>query len=115
MTDCTPPLRSTSRTSPVFQVRIWHLALLVVYVAVAIVDIQDNRRNEPALIALAAGGFAAYALVGWLSWHCMRRLEHRLGLLAVAIIYMVAMATLFLTATVVYLLMEYAYLRGYRI
>jgi|SRR6516165_10000200 hypothetical protein len=107
--------RSSPRTSTTLQLRIWHLALLVLYVAVAIADIKDQRRSEPALIGLAAGGFAVYAIVGWLGWHALRRLEQRLGPLLVAIIYMVAMACLFLAATVVYLALEYAYLCGYRL
>jgi hypothetical protein len=106
---------STVRTCPLLQFRIWHIALLVVYVAIAIVDIQDNRRTEPPLIALAALGFAAYALVGWLAWHGVRRLERRLGRMPAVILYLVAMAALFFAATVVYLALEYAYLRGYRL
>ncbi len=55
------------------------------------------------------------ALVGWLGWHGLRPLEPRLGRLPVVIVYMVAMASLFLAATVIYLVLEYAYLRGYRL
>lgn len=115
MTRCTIPVQSTLRTCSLLQFRIWHIALLVVYVAIAIVDIQDNRRTEPALIALAAIGFAAYAVVCWLAWHGIRRLERRLGFLAMFTVYLVAMAALFLAATVIYLVLEYAYLRGYRL
>jgi len=114
MTHCTSPFGSGSRTYPLLQIRIWHLVLLVLYVAIAIVDIKDHRRTEPALIGLAASGFTAYAIIGWLGWHNLHRFERRLGLLGVAILYMVAMALLFLTATVVYLALEYAYLCGRR-
>jgi hypothetical protein len=100
------------RTSPFLQLRIWHLALLVLYVAIAIVDIKDQRRSEPALIGLAATGFAAYGLLCWLGWHGMRRFEHRLGLAVVVIVYAVAMAAIFLVATITYLALEYAYLTG---
>lgn len=115
MTRCTAPAGSAIRTSTLWQFRIWHLAILVVYVAIAIVDIQDNRRTEPFLVALAAAGFAAYAVICWLAWHLMQRLERRLGFLPVVIAYLVAMAALFLAATVIYLMLEYAYLRGWRV
>jgi hypothetical protein len=112
MTDCTSSIRSRQGTSPLFQLRIWNLVLLVGYVAIAIVDIQDHRRGEPALIALASAGFALYGIMCWLGWHGMRRLEPRLGLLLVVIIYAVTMAILFLIATLSYLGIEYAYLTG---
>ena len=38
-----------------YQPRIWHLSLLVLFVAIAIADIQDQRVHEPFLIALAVG------------------------------------------------------------
>jgi len=108
----TSSVRSALGTSPLLQVRIWHLALLVLYVAIAIVDIKDQRRIEPPLIGLAAAGFAAYAILCWLGWHGMRRFQHRLGLLVVVIIYTVTMAALFLVATIAYLALEYAYTTG---
>jgi hypothetical protein len=97
------------------QFRIWHLVVLVVYVAIAIVDIKDNRRTEPALIILAACGFAGYATICWLAWHGIRRLALRIGLISMMMLYLVAMAALFFAATVAYLLLEYAYLCGYRL
>ncbi len=112
MTHCTSSIRSAIRTSPLFQFRIWHLAALVFYVAIAIVDIKDARPREPALIGLAVAGFAAYTLLCWLGWHGMRRFEHRIGLTVVVIIYSVAMAAIFLAATIMYLTLEYAYLSG---
>ena len=42
---------SSNRFLPWFQVRIWHLALLVLLVAVAMIDIQDHRPRSPALWA----------------------------------------------------------------
>jgi len=108
----TSSVRSAIRTSSLLQLRIWHLALFVLYVAIAIVDIKDHRRSEPALIGLAAGGFAAFGLLCWLGWHGMRRFEHRLGFLVVVIVYAVAMAAIFLVATIAYLALEYAYLTG---
>jgi len=112
MTHCTSPIRSALRTFPLFQFRIWHLALVVLYVAIAIVEIKDQRRSEPALIGLAAAGFAAYGLLCWLGWHAMRRVEPRLGSVVVVIVYAVTMAAIFLVATILYLALEYAYLTG---
>ena len=92
MTDSAPSIRPSSRISALFQFRIWNLALLVVYVAIAIVDIQDQRRKEPALIALAAAGFVLYGLIVWLGWHFIRRWESRLGSMLTVIVYVVTMA-----------------------
>ena len=103
-----PGTHATSR----FQLRVWHLALLVLYVAIATVDIRDQTRREPFLMALATAGFAGYALLGWLGWGRFRRLESRLGASATLVLYMVAMAALFLVATAVYLVLEYAYVTG---
>lgn len=94
-------------------VKVWHLALLVAFAAVAIADIQDHRRTEPFLIALAGGGFAAYYAIGWLGWRSTRRFEARIGRTALLVAYLVAMAGIFLAATVAYLLIEYRYLNGH--
>ena len=80
--------------------------------AVAIADIRDHRRAEPFLIGLAGAGFAAYWALGWVGWHFAGWFEARLGPLAVLILYLVAMAALFLAATVVYLMLERRYLTG---
>lgn len=94
------------------KLRLWHLMLLVGYVAVAIVDIQDHRRNDPVLIGLACAGFAGYALLAWLGWLAAQRLEARVGAMRMLVLYLVALAALFFVATVVYLFVEYAYLLG---
>ncbi len=112
MTQSLPPIRSASRISPFFQFRIWNVALLVVYVAIAIVDIQDQRRNETALIILASAGYAAYGLIVWTAWHCIRRLEARLGLMLAVMVYLVSMGVLYFVATILYLMAEDALLRG---
>jgi chromate transport protein ChrA len=104
-----PSPRAASRV----QLRVWHLALLVLFVAVAIVNIQDQRREEPVLIALASGGFVLYGLLGRLVWRFGRRFESRLGPATWLALYLVVMAALFLTATVAYLLMEYGYTTGW--
>jgi hypothetical protein len=94
------------------RLRIWHLALLVLFVAIAIVNIQDQRATEPALIALAAGGFVVYGLLGWVGWRVARRFEARLGLTLLLILYLTAMAGLFLMATIAYLVIEHLYRGG---
>ena len=64
--------RNPGPGAPAVQLRVWHLALLVLFVAVAIKNIQDQRRSEPALIALAVSGFVAYGVLGWLGWRCRK-------------------------------------------
>jgi len=98
---------------PLFQLRIWNLALFVVFVAIAIVDIQDQRRDEPVLIALASAGYAAYGLIVWLGWQCKGRLEARLGSMLAVIVYVVSMGALYLAATILYLIAEAAFLDGH--
>jgi hypothetical protein len=104
-----PPPRSASWCQP----RIWHLSLLVLFVAIAIADIQDQRMHEPFLIALAAGGFVLYGLIGWLGWSAARRrFASRVGPLWLFVIYAIAMGALFLLATVIYLVLEHVYRVG---
>jgi hypothetical protein len=107
------PIRPERRYAPGLRWPIWGLMLAVVFVAIAIVDIQNLRRTEPVLIALAAAGYAGYGLLCWLAWRIMRRCRSRLGGVPALILYMVTMGCLFLLATVIYLIVEYAYLRGY--
>jgi hypothetical protein len=92
--------------------RVWHLWLLALFVAVAIVNIQDQRRSEPALIALATAGFVLYGLIGWAGWRLARGLERRLGPVALLAAYLTAMAGIFMVATVAYLALEHLYLTG---
>jgi hypothetical protein len=103
------PARSLA---PFCQVRIWHLALLVLYVAIAIVDIQDHRRSEPVLIGLAAAGYAGYGLLCWIVWHSVQRFEGRLGRLLLFAVFASVMAAVFLGAVVAYLSLEDRYLGG---
>ena len=96
-----------------YQPRIWHLSLLVLFVAIAIVQIQDQRVHEPFLISLAAGGFLLYAMIGWLGWWvARRRFGSRLRPMWLFLIYAVAMGALFLVATVIYLVVEHFYRGG---
>jgi hypothetical protein len=113
MSPSAPSIRLARRAVSRFQVRTWSLILVVLFVAIAIVNIQDQRRNEPALIALASVGFMAYGLLGCMLWRFLHRFEAWLGGMLSLIVYLVAMAALFLLATVVYLVLEHAYLRGY--
>jgi hypothetical protein len=94
------------------QLRIWHLTLLVVFVAIAIVDIKGQRIREPVLIALAIGGLLLYGLIGWIGWWALRRFEARLGLTRLFILYSVVMGVLFLVATVIYLVIAHVYRGG---
>ncbi len=104
-----PPRRGASWYQP----RIWHLALLVLFVAIAIVQIQDQRVHEPTLVALATGGFVLYAIIGSIGWWlARRRLESRLGPMLLFILYAIAMAALFLVATIIYLVIEHVYRGG---
>jgi hypothetical protein len=103
---------SPPRSPAIARFKLWHLVLLVGFVAVAIADIQDHRRTEPVLIALAGAGFAAYAVLAWLGWVFARRFEGRVGRVALVGLYLSAMAGLFLVATVAYLLIEHLYLGG---
>jgi hypothetical protein len=92
--------------------KVWHLTLLVAFVAVAIVDIQDHRMTDPVLIGLAASGFAAYAVLAWLGWRFARKFEARLGRVPLLGLYFASMAGLFLIATVVFVLIEHVYRGG---
>jgi len=99
-------------THAIARFKLWHLVLLVGFVAVAIADIQDHRRTEPALIALAGAGFALYAALAWLGWTFAQRFAIRIGRVALIGLYLGSMAALFLMATVVYLMIEHVYLGG---
>jgi hypothetical protein len=113
MAEARPPSTSLRRSPSWAQLRIWHLALLVLFVAVAIADLQAQRISEPILIALAAGGFLAYGLIGWVGWwYARRRFEARLGPMLLFLLCSTAMASLFLVATVIYLVIEYTYRGG---
>ena len=98
--------RPMHRSAPLGQLRVWHLALLVLFVAVAIANIQDQRPPTPGLVALAASGFVLYGLLGWAGWRVAHRFEDRLGPTLLLVLYVAAMAMLFLVATLVYVAVE---------
>ena len=74
--------------------------------AIAIANIQDQRPPTPGLVALAASGFVLYGLLGWAGWRFARRFEARLGPTLLLVLYLAAMAMLFLVATLVYVAVE---------
>jgi hypothetical protein len=113
MIEAQPSRSLTHRHAPLAQLRIWHLALLVLYEAIAIKDIGDQHLNDPVLITLASVGFAGYGVLAWLTWAMVRRFEARLGRLPLLIIYLIGMAVLFLVATIIYLVIEQAYHVGF--
>ena len=103
-----PTPTETARSSG--GLKIWHLALLVAFVAFAIVEIQNHRRPQPFLVGLAAGGFAGYALLAWLGWRFVRPFQEKRGAVLILGLYLTSMAALFLLATVIYLVIEHNYL-----
>ena len=98
--------RPVHQSAPLGQLRVWHLALLVLFVAIAIANIQDQRPPTPGLVALAASGFVLYGLLGWAGWRFAHRFEDRLGPTFLLVLYLAAMAVLFLVATLVYVAVE---------
>jgi hypothetical protein len=106
-------LRFRSATRRLGSLRVWHLSLLVLYVAVAIVQLQDQRTTEPGLIALASAGFVAYGVLGWAGWRVSSLARDRFGRLPALVAYLVAMAVLFLIATIIYVAVENAYRMGH--
>ncbi|SIO58080.1 hypothetical protein SAMN05444166_5560 [Singulisphaera sp. GP187] len=112
MTGIHAPSRSKAWLASCCQLKTWHLGLLVLYTAIAIVNVQDQRQADPSLIALASAGLVAYPVIGWLAWQGARRFEARLGPLPVLALYLIAMAGLFLVATIIYLVIENQYLVG---
>ena len=91
---------------------IWHFIVLVVFVAIAITDIREQRIEEPILIALAAGGLIAYGLIGWIGWWAVNRAQPQLGPVVLFVLYAVAMSVFFLVATIIYLMIAHAYRAG---
>jgi hypothetical protein len=86
--------------------------VLVVFVAIAIVDIKGQRIREPALIALALAGLVLYGFIGWIAWWAVRRFESRVGMSLLFVLYSIAMGLLFFVATVIYLVIAHIYRGG---
>ncbi len=112
MTARRPPCSASAR--PRRGLRIWHYALLTVFVAIAIAEIQDQRIHDRRLLALATGGLALYGLIAVMVWGFAQRYECRVGRAALVIAYCVGMGAFFLFATVCYLVIEYAIVTGFR-
>lgn len=106
----TPSLLETKRPrSPRGRFQIWHLSLLVAFVAVAIANLQDQRTTEPVLIAIAIAGFVAYAGLAILGWKLARRSAPRLGSLLALLVYLFTMTALFIVASGIYVTIDYQY------
>src|SRR5262245_45152009 len=93
--------------------RVWHLSLLVLFVSVAIVNIQEQRVAEPELVALASAGFVAYGVLGCLGWVYLVRARERSNFLRRFIEYAVAMSFLFIGSTAGYVAIENFYRMGH--
>ena len=111
MSSRTLPASSARRVSPLLQFRVWQFGLLLVFTAIAIVDIKGYCR-EPRLVPLASAGYAGYAALCWLLWHNIRRFESRLGTVLTLGVYVFLMGGLFLAGTVTYLIIEFVYMAG---
>ncbi len=94
------------------QPRIWHFVLLVMFVAIAITDIREQRIQEPVLLDLAAGGLVFYGLIAWIGWWAVQRFRTRLGPTLLFTLYAIAMGLLFLVATIIYLAIAHVYRGG---
>ena len=82
--------------------------MLVIFVAVMIRNLQDQRMTEPALIALAVLGFVGYGVLGSIGWVASKRIELRLGRSGRLAVYFSAMSLTFLLATCIYLILEFS-------
>jgi hypothetical protein len=94
--------------------RIWHYAVLIVFIAIAITDVQHQHIHDARLLALASGGFALYGLIAAIAWFYVQHFESKIGRSALLIAYCVGMGAFFLFATVCYLMIEYAIVTGHR-
>jgi hypothetical protein len=105
---------TTPAARPAGGFRIWHLSILVLFVAVAIVNIQDQRIRDRRLIALASAGFLLYGLVAWYGWRFAGRYRAKLGATGLLVLYLMALGAFFMVATVVYVVIEYYVLTAKR-
>jgi hypothetical protein len=112
MTETRSPITHVRTVPGWAQPRVWHFALLVMFVAIAITDLRDQQIREPLLIALAGGGLILYGLIGWIGWWTIQRFATRLGPIVLFIVYSVAMGVLFLVATIIYLVIAHMYRVG---
>ncbi|WP_422931186.1 hypothetical protein [Singulisphaera sp. PoT] len=113
MTDSRIQAAEPRRTSWLGGVKLWHLGLLVAYVAVAIQQVQAQRVSDPLLIGLAAVGFLGYAVIGVVAWKIASAYADRIGAVRATSLYFTFMAGLFLLATVIYVCLEYAHTLNY--
>jgi hypothetical protein len=92
--------------------RLWHWSVIVLFVAVAIVNIQDQRITDRFLLGLACAGFVGYAVLAIVGWRYSRRLERRLGPLFALILYLIALAVLFIVASILFVAISDLYQFG---
>jgi hypothetical protein len=101
--------------------RLWHLSVVVLAVAVAGAMVREGRMQEPLLIALAVAGFLGWCLVAGLGfrlvWRELRRPDgggesrrRTRRQVAAVLIYLFAMTTSFVIGLWIYLSIEFRYL-----
>ena len=75
MSPHTMSFRAWHRTSPLLQMRLWHLGVLVALVAIAIADIQDHRGQGTCLDPSGLGGIRGVRaeLLAVLAWRAGSR------------------------------------------
>lgn len=114
MLAATPSSRFARAASSWCQLRVWHLMVLIGYVAIAVIEIQGQGSRDPLIVGLTCAGFTVYALIGCLGWLAARRCERRLGSMLMVILYATTMAALYLIAAIVYLVVEHLYFNALR-
>lgn len=106
------------------RLRIWHLTLLPILVAFAWVNIQDQRIQDPRMMALAIVGFLVYGAIAWwlggrvpawverspLSQRLADHTSIRASVLA-KLLYLLLMGGLFVLASVAYVTIDVAWKR----
>lgn len=116
--------RRPMTTAPRSRLRIWHLTLLPLLVAFAWVNVQDQRIQDPRLLALALVGFLGYGAIAWWlgnrigSWveglaigrRMADRLRVRVSVLAL-VLYLLLMGGLFVLASLIYVAIDTAWKR----
>ncbi len=99
--------------------RLWHLTLLPLLVALAYVNVRDQRITDPLWAAVAIAGFVLYGAIAWWLWSravprwagskVAKVLARKVGVgdrTIAAAAYLVVMAALFLLATWIYVYLE---------
>ena len=98
--------RPLHQSAPLGGLRVWRLALLVLSWRSPSRTSRTSAHRPPGLVALAASGFVMYGLLGWAGRRLAHRFEDRIGPTLLLVLYLAAMAVLFLVATLVYVAVE---------